>query len=73
VTPVLTHTNDIDVREFPCLITTPVEQGCFTVYSNMAPCVVDYLVMGKRQTIEVEPQKNLVTVKGEKGSPYKWI
>jgi hypothetical protein len=77
VMPVLTHTNmNMDKtgpHEFPCLIATPVRQGNFTVYSNITPCVFYYLVMGKRQTIEVEPRKKRVTVKGIKGSPYKWI
>lgn len=47
--------------------------GKFTVYSNISPCTFNYVVFGKRQTIEVEPLKAMTFVKGEKDSPYKWI
>ena len=66
--------NDVpinDVLRFANLITTQVHQGKFRVYSDKVPCDFDYLVMGKRMTIDVEPEKALVKVKGD--GPYKWI
>jgi hypothetical protein len=56
---------------FPKLIATPVRNGKFKVYSDMVPCEFDYLVFGKRKSIEVEPLKALTYVKGD--GPYKWI
>jgi len=56
---------------FPKLLTSSICNGKFTVYSNISPCEFAYLVMGKRQAIEVEPEKALVEVKGE--GPYKWL
>ena len=75
VTPVLTSANatTTKVRTFPRVIASRVQQGTFTVYSNIAPCVFNYLVFGKRQTMEVEPEKALVTLQGASASPYKWL
>jgi hypothetical protein len=70
VTPFL-NAEDINEAYFPNLITTPVKQGKFTVYSDIVPCEFSYIVFGKRQQIEVEPMKALTCVKGD--GPYKWI
>jgi len=56
---------------FPKLISSPVKNGKFKVYSDIVPCDFDYLVFGKRKSIEVEPLKILTHVKGD--GPYKWI
>jgi hypothetical protein len=56
---------------FPKLITSPIVNGKFTVYSDIVPCKFNYIVFGKRQEIDVEPYKRLSDVKGE--GPYKWI
>jgi hypothetical protein len=69
VTPVANFNDNI--RMIPTLITSRVQDGKFSVYSNVIPCEFDYLVMGKRLAIEVEREKALVTVKG--AGPYKWI
>ena len=61
------------IPRFPCLIATRIIGGKFTVYSDITPCDFNYIVFGKRQTIEVEPMKALTCVKGDKDSPYKWI
>jgi hypothetical protein len=60
-----------DMLRFVNLVTSNVRNGIFRVYSDRAPCEFDYLVMGKRQAINVEPEKQQVTVKGE--GPYKYI
>ena len=51
------------------LYTSEVENNCFTVYGEN--CKFYWLVQGKRNDIEVEPNKNNVNVKGN--GPYKWI
>jgi hypothetical protein len=61
----------LDSASFPKLSATSVIDGKFSVYSNIAPCTFDYLVIGKRQAIDSEPEKALVKVKGE--GPYKYI
>jgi hypothetical protein len=69
VTPVLSE--NVIEPYFPKLIATPVRNGKFKVYCDMVPCEFDYLVFGKRKSIEVEPLKALTCVKGD--GPYKWI
>ena len=64
---------DMDIPYFPSLIATRIIGGKFTVYSDIVPCEFNYIVFGKRRTIEVEPMKALTHVKGDKDSPYKWI
>jgi hypothetical protein len=63
--------SDRDMPCFPRLITTPVINGKFTVYSDIIPCTFNYIVFGKRHSIVTEPLKTLTHVKGE--GPYKWI
>lgn len=46
-----------------------VEQGTFTVYGENG--AFHWLVIGRRGTIDVEPNKSDVIVKGE--GPYLWI
>jgi hypothetical protein len=72
VTPFLNE-HEFEDKEpyFPKLITTPVRNGKFKVYSDIIPCEFNYLVFGKRNSIEVEPLKALTCVKGD--GPYKWI
>ena len=72
VTPTLDSASLLlDSASFPKLSATSVIDGKFSVYSNIAPCTFDYLVIGKRQAIDSEPEKALVKVKGE--GPYKYI
>ena len=68
---VMKEANKTPLLNFPTLITSKVQGGKFTVYSNIVPCEFDYLVIGKRETIQVEPEKAQVEVKGE--GPYKYI
>ena len=67
VTPILTG----DLPYFPTLITSRIKEGKFTVYSTITPCEFNYIVFGKRQSIEVEPSKSTTLVRGD--GPYKWI
>ena len=60
-----------DKLEIPTLATSRVIDGSFRVYSNISPCDFDYIVFGKRGNINVEPNKNDVTIKGD--GPYTWI
>lgn len=60
-----------DKLEIPTLATSCVIDGSFKVYSNVSPCDFYYIVFGKRQDINVEPNKNDVNVKGN--GPYTWI
>lgn len=60
-----------DMLRFVNLVASNVRNGIFRVYSDRTPCEFDYLVMGKRQAINVEPEKQQVTVKGD--GPYKYI
>jgi len=46
-----------------------VEKGKFRVYGE--PGEFTWLVYGKRGSINVEPRKDSVNVKGD--GPYKWI
>ena len=71
VTPYLSNDDKEKEPYFPKLITTDVNNGMFTVYSDIVPCKFNYLVFGTRQNIEVEPLKELTYVKGD--GPYKWI
>ncbi len=74
VTPMLMENEGISFPSgisFPKLITSPIVNGKFTVYSDIIPCKFNYIVFGKRQEIDVEPYKRLSDVKGE--GPYKWI
>lgn len=73
VMPILTdnsvkHSNQ---NRIPRVIATPIIDGKFTVYSDVLPCKFNYIVFGKRQSIETEPDKINTALKGE--GPYKWI
>jgi hypothetical protein len=67
VTPIL---QDDDYDLIPTVAASRVKQGKFKVYSTI-PCIVDYVVFGKRCPVEIEPLKSAVHVKGD--GPYKWI
>ncbi len=69
VTPIVDDNNGLS--SIPILGTSRIKKGKFTVYSNSSPCEFNYLVFGKRMSIEVEPLKTLTHVKGD--GPYKWI
>jgi hypothetical protein len=69
VTPILTR--DDSIPYFYKLIATPVIDGKFTVYSNIVPCEFNYIVFGKRLSIDVEPDKCTTLVKGD--GPYKYF
>jgi len=56
---------------FPTLVARPVVNGKFKVYSDIIPCTFNYSVFAKRQTIKVEPMKQLTSVNGD--GPYKSI
>ena len=71
VTPILVENLEV-VLHFPKLITTPIIDGKFTVFTNIIPCTFNYSVFGKRQSITVEPNKCSTLVCGS-DSPYKWI
>jgi hypothetical protein len=49
--------------------TTEIENNSFTVYGTNGTFY--WLVNGERNTIDVEPLKNSVVVRGN--GPYKWI
>ena len=55
VTPILLTDS---VETIPKLITTPVVDRKFTVYSNCIPCTFNYIIFGRRQSIEVEPNRS---------------
>jgi hypothetical protein len=71
VNPVIEFdTNTTYIPQQPIITTTNVCNGKFRVFSNI-PCNINWLVMAKRQSINVEVDKNSVNVKGN--GPYKWI
>ncbi len=55
--------------EIKQLYTSEVENNSFTV--NGENCKFFWIVQGKRNEIDVEPDKRSVNVKGN--GPYKWI
>jgi hypothetical protein len=69
VTPILI--GDDSVLYFPVLIATPIIDGKFRVYSDIIPCEFNYIVFGKRLSIDVEPDKCTTLVKGD--GPYKYF
>ena len=69
VTPVLSAEDT-----FSTLAASNVEQGKFKVHRKKAKAAkqeFNYMVFGKRATLETEPLKAAVKVKGE--GPYKWL
>jgi len=70
VTPIY-NCNTSEKPSFPILMTSPLVDGKFTVYSSVIPCEFSYIVFGKRQSINVEPNKCTTLVKGD--GPYTWI
>ena len=65
-TPVLTNIEN----EIPILATTSIYMNTFKVVSNK-PTKFNWLVMGKRKSIQVEVEKSEVVLKGD--GPYKYI
>ena len=65
VTPIITCKKLI-----PIVAASSVIDGKFNIFTNSV-CKVDYIVFGKRQSFEIEPDKNSVNVKGD--GPYKYI
>ena len=72
-TVIVTIANNKTEIIFPSLMATRVSKGKFRVYSDIVPCEFNYLVFGKRQSIETEPEKALSTLKGSMCSPYKYF
>ena len=70
VSPVLSDISKSSMN-IPGFLTSPVIEGKFTVASDVVPCDFHYIVFGKRQAVDVEPEKINTSVKGE--GPYKWI
>jgi hypothetical protein len=68
-----------DAKDFiiPNLASTRVKKGKFRVYTSSTreisnySCSFDYLVFAKRESLDVEPKKTDVTVKGN--GPYTWL
>jgi hypothetical protein len=65
------HLTPIFEGKFVQLASSEVKNNKFTVYSSNGGCKFYWHVYGKRQTIDVEPDKRSVVVKGS--GPYKWI
>ena len=59
-------------NNFVQLACSEVNNNQFTVYSS-GPTKFYWHVYGKRQTIDIEPSKDDVVVKGDLNGPYKWI
>lgn len=59
--------NDI---QFNKIVSSKIKNNSFTIYADK-PCNVNWLVMGKRSSIQVEVDKNKVELNGS--GPYKWI
>ena len=55
---------------FPRLVASPVKEGKFKAYSDVC-CKFNWLVIGRRQNIQVVVNKSDVRVGGN--GPYKWI
>lgn len=70
VSPVLSDISKSSMK-IPGFLTSPIIDGKFTVASDVVPCDFHYIVFGKRQAVDVEPEKINTSVKGE--GPYKWI
>ena len=62
-TPIITE------LPYPNVAATRVINGRFNIFASV-PCTVDYVVFGKRESINVEPHKSSVNVKGD--GPYKY-
>ena len=62
-----------EIESIPTLAASKVKQGTFRVYgtNRNTVCHFDYLVMGSRGPVNVEPKKTDVEVKGF--GPYTWI
>ena len=58
---------------FTSLLCSEMQNNQFTVYSNNGYCKFYWHVFGKRNSIDVEVNKNDVIVKGDLNGPYKWI
>jgi hypothetical protein len=77
LTPVITSNpeDDFECINNPILVSSRVIKGKFRVYMNnrttSSSCFFDYIVFGKRCSIEVERKKTEVEVKGF--GPYAWI
>jgi hypothetical protein len=71
VNPVIEFNENVTtISQQPIITTTNIYNGKFRVFSNI-PCNINWLVMAKRQSIEVEVDKKYVKLKGN--GPYKWI
>jgi hypothetical protein len=63
-----------DSNDIAILTTSKVKNNKFTVYKKLDcnyDCEFSWLVIGNRVSIDVEPDKKLIDIKGD--GPYKWI
>lgn len=58
---------------FTSLLCSEIQNNQFTVYSNNGYCKFYWHVFGKRNSINIEVNKNDVIVKGDLNGPYRWI
>ena len=54
---------------FAQIAASSVEDNCFTIYTS-CECTVSWYVVGQRSTIEIEPNKDDLIVRGN--GPYKY-
>ena len=59
--------------KFVLLLCSEIINNQFTVYSNNGSCKFYWHVYGKRNSIDVEVNKDDVIVKGDLNGPYRWI
>ena len=69
ITPIIDSTVSYDPSKYYNYIATIPEHNVFTVYGP--PGRFTWIVYGKRNSINAEPLKSSVSVKGE--GPYRWI
>jgi hypothetical protein len=74
VTPKVEDDDELNENMFIVLVSSAVKNGKFKVYrekKNSFTCNFNYLVIGKRLDVNVEPLTSSVNVKGS--GPYTWI